>query len=124
MRDSKFGEELTPFISAFCGSLSAYLWDDELGAVHEVHQGEWGEQGDALKPMQFSLGQHPALVTIAAHSCRVQSGSRGRSAPVDLEGALGPCSHHFALEVRKVWNRAGEEPPDCEALLGDPEANL
>ena len=34
------------------------------GLVHEVHQGEGGEQGDALMPALFSLGQHNALVAV------------------------------------------------------------
>ena len=66
LRDMEYGEELMPFVSAFNGSPSTYLWEDELGAVHEIQQGEGGEQGDALMPMLFSLGQHPALVAIAA----------------------------------------------------------
>ena len=32
--------------------------------VHEVLQGEGGEQGDALMPALFSLGQHDAVVTM------------------------------------------------------------
>ena len=66
LRDMEYGEELMPFVSAFYGSPSTYLWEDELGAVHEIQQGEGGEQGAALMPMLFSLGQHPALVAIAA----------------------------------------------------------
>ena len=40
---------------------SAYIWEDEDGAVHKVHQGEGVEQGDALMPLLFSVGQHAAL---------------------------------------------------------------
>ena len=46
------------------GSPSSYLWEDFEGVVHEVLQGEGGEQGDALMPALFSLGQHDALVAI------------------------------------------------------------
>ena len=38
--------------------------EDNLGTVHEVEQGEGGEQGDALMPLLFSLGQHDALRTV------------------------------------------------------------
>ena len=38
-----------------------YLWEDDEGVVHEVLQGEGGEQGDALMPALFSLGQHRSL---------------------------------------------------------------
>ena len=34
--------------------------------VHDISQGEGGEQGDALMPALFSLGQHNALVAVAA----------------------------------------------------------
>ena len=43
--DMKDGGELVPFVSALYGSPSTYLWGDELGAVHEIQQGEGGEQG-------------------------------------------------------------------------------
>ena len=32
--------------------------------MHDVQQGEGGEQGDALMPALFALGQHNALVTV------------------------------------------------------------
>ena len=32
--------------------------------MHDVHQGEGGEQGDALMPALFALGQHQALVAV------------------------------------------------------------
>ena len=32
-----------------------------LGRVHTITQGEGGEQGDAMMPLLFSLGQHTAL---------------------------------------------------------------
>ena len=57
--------ELLPFVSTFYGRPSTYLWEDELGVVHDIQQGEGGEQGDALMPMLFRLGQHLALVAIA-----------------------------------------------------------
>ena len=36
-------------------------WEDEEGVVHEIDQGEGGEQIDAMMPLLFSLGQHNAL---------------------------------------------------------------
>ena len=49
------GQEALPFVRQFHGAPSTYLWQDDMGVVHEVHQGE-GEQGDALMPALFSLG--------------------------------------------------------------------
>ena len=63
--DMEDGGELMPFVSAVHGSPSTYLWEDDLGAAHEIQQGEGGEQGDALMPLLFSLGQHRALEAIA-----------------------------------------------------------
>ena len=67
-----------------------YLWEDELGAVHEIQQGEGGEL-----PMLFSLGQHPAwwrsqanekLFAFLEDICVVCTpGLRRRSGPVDSE---------------------------------------
>ena len=49
----------------FHGSPSRFLWEDELGNVNYIPQGEGGEQGDASMPLLFSLGQHRALVSVA-----------------------------------------------------------
>ena len=35
-----------------------------MGVVHDVVQGEGGEQGDPLMPALFALGQHRALVAV------------------------------------------------------------
>ena len=43
-----------------------YLWEDNEGIVHDIHQGEGGEQGDASMPLLFSLEQHPALQAVQA----------------------------------------------------------
>ena len=56
------GAEVMPFVLMFYRSPSAYLWEDDCGVAHRIHQGEGGEQGDPLMPLLFALGQHPALV--------------------------------------------------------------
>ena len=54
------GDRLLPFARQFHGSLSTFLWEDELGVVNHVQQGEGGEQGDPLMPIRprtaFSSG--------------------------------------------------------------------
>ena len=47
------------------GAPSECLWEDDFGQVHTMSQGEGGEQGDALMPLLFALGQHGASVTTA-----------------------------------------------------------
>ena len=49
------GQEVLPIVRQFYGAPSTYLWQDDTGVVRVVHQGEGGEQGDALVPAQFSL---------------------------------------------------------------------
>ena len=55
------GASTLPFVRMFYASPSQYLWDDDDGVSHTVPQGEGGEQGDAMMPLLFSLGQHDAL---------------------------------------------------------------
>ena len=43
---------------------SRYLREDQFGLVHSVDQGEGGEQGDALMPLLFALGQRVALEAV------------------------------------------------------------
>ena len=54
----RVGEQLLPFVKLFYGDPSTYL---PVGDVHHIHQGEGGQQRDALMPMLFCLGQHGAL---------------------------------------------------------------
>ena len=59
------GQEALPFVRQFYGAPSTYLWQDHTSVVHEVHQGEGGDQGDALMlALFFSLGQHSALMAV------------------------------------------------------------
>ena len=55
------GEQVLPFVRSFYGRQSMYLWDDDLGVVHQIPQGEGGEQGDPHMPLLFALGIHAAL---------------------------------------------------------------
>ena len=55
------GCSVLPFVRLFYSQPSAYLWEDDEGVVHTIHQGEGGEQGDALMPLVFSVGQHATL---------------------------------------------------------------
>ena len=66
LRHMDGGDALVPFVKKFYGSPSTYIWDDDEGVVHEVFQGEGGEQGDALMRALFSLEQHNSLEAIQA----------------------------------------------------------
>ena len=60
------GDKLIPFIRQFYSTPSKFFWEDEVGDVHHIHQGEGGEQRDPLMLLLFSLGQHRALVAVQA----------------------------------------------------------
>ena len=52
---------MVPFVRLAYGQPSVYIWQDDDGHNHEIHQGEGGEQGDPRMPPLYALGQHPAL---------------------------------------------------------------
>ena len=54
------GSAALPFVRLFHGQPSRHLWEDQFGVVHNVEQGESGEQWDALMPLLFALGRHAA----------------------------------------------------------------
>ena len=58
---NRVGGEALPFVRMFCGSTSSYMWEDADGVEHTIRQGEGGEQGDALMPLLFCLGQLEAV---------------------------------------------------------------
>ena len=62
LRHMEGREAVLPFVLQFYGTPSTYLWEDSEGVVHEILQGEGGEQGDALMPALFALGQNDALL--------------------------------------------------------------
>ena len=48
------GSVALPFVRFFYGQPSRYLWEDQFGVVHNIDQGEGGEQGDGLMPLLSS----------------------------------------------------------------------
>ena len=54
-------------VRLFYGQPSRYLWEDSVGVVHHVDQGEGGEQGDAMMPLLFSPWGNMQL----SRQCRV-----------------------------------------------------
>ena len=66
-------QPLVPLVRLFYGRPSTYLWTDDSGTVHEITQGEGGEQGDPLMPALYALAQHAGLVAAAA---KLEEGER------------------------------------------------
>ena len=73
LMDMEEGDRLLSFVRLFFSNPSTFLWDDEVGDTHEIRQGEGGEQGDALKPFLFSLGQFLDDLYVICRPDRVQS---------------------------------------------------
>ena len=124
------GEQILLFVRAFYGQPTTYLWEDDVGEVHIIPQGEGGEQGDPLMPLLFCLVQHPAL---AAVSASLREGERLFAFLDDLYIVCRPerlGAVHNLLETHwwdhagislhagktRVWNRSGHCPPTCAAL--------
>ena len=127
-------QPLLPYARQFYASPSTYTWYDE-GAAHNVHQGEGGEQGDPLMPAFYALAQHPALQDL--HT-QLQDGEAVFAflddvyvvAPPErvrvLYDALAAALWaHARIRQHKgktrIWNAAGEEPPNIADLAADSE---
>ena len=52
LRQVRGRSAVVPFARLFYGRPSEYLWEDASGEVHKIPQGEGGEQGDAMMPLQ------------------------------------------------------------------------
>ena len=59
------GSATIPFVRMFYGAPSKYWWEDDVGEIHTIVQGEGGGQCDAMMPLLFVLGQHGALEATA-----------------------------------------------------------
>ena len=123
---------LVPYVRAWYGGTSTYLWWDAEGRRHEISQGDGCEQGDALAPALYSLAQHDAL---AAAQGRLQPGeflaaflddlylvttpARARSALDDVtrtvERQAGVAAN---LGKTRVYRASGGPPPPDIAVLG------
>ena len=114
-----------------------------MGMAHRIQQGEGGEQGDALMPLLFAVGQHRALEAV-----------RGRLLPTEkllafLDDVYVVCApervavvhgalreelwRHAGIRVHngktQLWNRSGRRPAgademEAEARQVDPLARV
>ena len=119
-----------PFVSMFYGTPSRYLWEDDAGTTHTIVQGEGGEQGDAMMPLLFALGQHPALEAVQRHLADgefifaylddiyfVTVPERTGIVYSFLQNALrNMAGIRIHQGKTKVWNNAREQPAACEVL--------
>ena len=124
------GEQVLPFGRLFYSSPSSFLWEDSMGTVHHIPQGEGGEQGDPLMPLLYALGQHSALVAVS---------ERLRDDEIlfaFLDDLYVKTSPERAVEAHRIlseelwwhakirlnqgktciWNQVGQMPIGCERL--------
>ena len=119
----------SPSCACPTGSSSEYLWEDDSCVTRSIPQGEGGEQGDAMMPLFFCLGQHEAL-QVAQRGLRdgeflfafmddvYMATPPHRVGPVYamvqdvLRHQAGTSIH---VEKTKMWNKAGFRPGVCEA---------
>ena len=111
----------------FCSSPPSYLWESDSG-VRTIEQGEGREQGDALMPLLFSLGQHAALHAVQG---RLEAGERLFAFLDDIWVVIAPDRvgpvytairealwEHSRIQVHvgktKVWNSGGMRPVACD----------
>ena len=111
-----------PFVHQFFGSPSHYIWEDDAGVVHNIAQGEGGEQGDPMMPLLFSLGQQAALMAVQR---QLEAHERVFAFLDDVHIVTSPYSQaklwrHSRIDVHdgktQVWNASGLRPEGCDIL--------
>ena len=134
LMDMVDGEKLVPYVRLFYDSPSTYIWEDEVGDVRHVLQGEGGEHGNPLIPLLFSLGQHRAMVAVQA------SLFEGERLFAFLDDIYIVCAPSRVGEVymllqrhllertgiqgkTKIWNAGGLKPPVADVLTARARVN-
>ena len=122
------GDQIMLFVRQLYGRPSTHLWEDEMGEVHEIAQGEGGEQRP-VDATSFQLG------TARCSGCCERQVGRRRELFAYLDD-IYICSPRRVLEVRSVlkeelwararirihhgktqlWNRGGSQPAGVAEL--------
>ena len=130
LRQLPVGNTALPFVRLFYGRQSRYLWEFDEGEIHYIPQGEGGEQGDAMMPLLYSLGQHRALQAVAEQpqegehlfaflydTIFVSSPLRVGPVYATLQESLNV---HAGIQINagktQIWNKAGVRPEVCNVL--------
>ena len=106
------------------------MWEDDAGQVHDILQGEGGEQGDALMPALFSLGLAQALqeaqsrlqanelvIAYLDDLYIVSSPERARDAYNTVTDVVrARCGIEPNEGKTACWNKSGTEPPGIADL--------
>ena len=101
---------LIPFVRTACAQPTSYEWEDRHGRRHQIWQHEGGEQADPLIPLLFCLTVHNPLTAIQD---QLRPGECVFAFLDDIYVGAGVELH---AGKTRVWNRAGDCPPDMEEL--------
>ncbi len=126
---------ILPFVRLSYAQPTQYVWTDDEGKDHAIPQGEGGEQGDPLMPLLFALGIHDALQRVSAQLLPGEdlcaflddvyvlcAPERVRTIYNKLHEALAETGIELHSGKTRVWNKAGECPPQIDDLGGDERA--
>ena len=120
LKDAPGGERALPFVLQFHGRPSTYLWGD-CAVVHEISQGEGGEQNDPLMPAWVDTG--PSLLCKQLCSL-VRNFSRSwwqtlvasRNLHKSWKTLCG-ITLRINMGETQLFNRGGFLPPGCQHIL-------
>ena len=126
---------LLPYARTFYGRESRYVWFDDHGVDHTIHQGEGVEQGDALSPALFSLALNLALVeanaalepgeALIAYLDDVYILTRPERARAAFDAVTRVIEDRAGIRSNMgkcaCWHARGGEPPPGIAELGGPD---
>ena len=120
------GDRLWPFIRDFYGRPSSYLWENDRRVIHDIPQGEGGEQGDPLMPLLFSLGLHKSLKSISNWLLSTEKVFAFLDdiylvcRPNRVAAVYQELQRHTNIDIHcgktKIWNRCGEKPSGVDQL--------
>ena len=85
---------MLPFVLMFYRAPPVDFWEDDVGDVHTIRQGEGGEQGTLSRPFSLPLAS-TAHSTQSRRSCKrtnICSRSWMTSTPQDLQTEWDRCS--------------------------------
>ena len=130
------GDQLIPFIRQFHEEPSTFVWEDKLGEVHTIRQGEGGEPRRPLDATPLQEGER--LFAYLDDIYVVCAPERVGKVYLILEECLRTKTGiNIHLGKTKLWNRAGAKPdlanslsaaqavePEAVVWRGDPQLPL
>ena len=99
------GGQVLPFVKLFHDAPSQYWWEDEVGVVHEVDQGEGCGQGGAMMPRSSRW-----INTMRSPWCRISGDLEKCSSPFRATNILSAALRGLAWSTLCWRKRCGDVP--------------